>query len=171
MIDVMIAYHELTPKAVKSVLQEGLKRTSRGQKGDDSLIAKTDKLLDARRPTELRRADISRDDNLYAYVVHKNKVIDITDGSFVSCTEFIERSKQAVLELQVDPVKCLVSDLDIYDRLKKIVEYGENSDAVIDIYWQALVPLINFVPGDIRRPEIMVPYNVVPSDIKVIKSG
>lgn len=44
--EIMILYHEVDSSDVDSILREGLKRTSRGDKGDDKAIIKTDKLLD-----------------------------------------------------------------------------------------------------------------------------
>lgn len=166
----MIVYHEVDPAEVDSILEKGLKRTSRGDKGDDKTIIKTDKLLDDARPDELRHSGVSRDDNLYAYMAVDTKIIRITDGKAVNIDEFLQESKQAVLRLEVETTRCFVSDLDRYDALKKAVETDdERTGELVEDYWQHLVPLHNFTAGMIRRPEVMVTYDVLPTCLEVVK--
>ena len=122
----MIAYHELEPQALSAVLKDGLKRTSRGDKGDDKAIIRTDRLLDNKRPDSLKEAGWSRDNNLYAYLERDGSVIDITDGSLVPLGTLMSRSEDCILELQVDPTRTFVSDLDRYDVLLSAVQSDAN---------------------------------------------
>ncbi|HEX8389885.1 MAG TPA: hypothetical protein VF597_00500 [Candidatus Saccharimonadales bacterium] len=88
----MTAYHEIASDKAEDVLKHGLKRTSRGDKGDDQSIIKTDEFLDAHCPAELKDRGVSRDDNVYAYVCVDDAIVDITDGSIVPLKDFISRS-------------------------------------------------------------------------------
>lgn len=99
----MIVYHEAKPSSVKEILKDGLRRISRGEKGDDPLIVRADMLLDKHRPSRLRDRGVSRDDNIYAYFMHDGVVVDITDGRSVPVDMFVAESGQAVLRLTVDP--------------------------------------------------------------------
>src|SRR5690606_87943 len=120
----MIVYHEIDPSSCEAALKDGLKRTSRGEKGDDELIKTTDELLDSRRPSGLSQAGVSRDNNLYAYLSSDDHIIDIKDGLEKPISEFTDRGEQVLLRLQVDSDKVYVSDLDRYDRLKEAVASG-----------------------------------------------
>ena len=165
----MIVYHEVSNDALDSVLEEGLVRTSRGEKGDDSSIAKTDELLDGNRPAALREIGISRDDNLYAYLSSDTSLIDITDGSLVPLDTFIKNSDGAVLALTINAPQCYVSDLDQYDAVKEAVENDNDIETLQEMsetYWNSLVPLDEFTPGDIDRPEVMIPYDILPENIE-----
>ncbi len=169
----MTAYHEVTPDAVASILSEGLKRTSRGEKGDDSAIARTDRFLDDRRPDTLKDAAVSRDDNLYGFVTDARQVARITDGQTVAIDTFIQQSEQAVLELDIDPNRSYVSDLDLFDSVKSAIESGNTSAAerLAEQYWHELAPLQTYKFGSIKRPEIMVTYDVDPAQITVVKDS
>lgn len=46
----MKAYHEVSADDLATILSNGLKKTSRGEKGDDKAIKATDEWLDAHRP-------------------------------------------------------------------------------------------------------------------------
>lgn len=61
----MRLYHEISSDSLKGTLRKGLKRTSRGEKGDDESIIKTDRYLDSVRPTALKKLDLSRSNNIY----------------------------------------------------------------------------------------------------------
>lgn len=151
----MRAYHEVSPDGLGSVLANGLKRTSRGDKSD-KIIAKTDAFLDAHRPKYLKDNGVSRDDNVYGYVAVGDAVIDITDGRIVPIREFVAQSKQAVLELDVDAQHCYVSDLDTYDALQDaITNYEDNAtlEKLAVSYWKKVMLLADFSPQDIVRPE------------------
>lgn len=167
----MIVYHEANLKAVDSILEKGLKCTSRGDKGDDSVIMQTDKLLDDCRPEKLKQAGISRDNNLYAFIADNNKVISIVDGGAVRIGEFVEKSDQAVFRLTVDPKKCYVSDLDLFDATREAVEKDKSPTTLnkhAARYWNALTPLSNFKINTIKRPEVMVTYDISPESIEFL---
>jgi hypothetical protein len=167
----MIAYHSLPLTSLPHVLKDGLKCTSRGEKGDDASIAKTDYLLDAHRPAKLIEAHISRDNNLYAYVADNNKIVDITDGSQIGISTFIQQNNQVILEIQIDETKCYVSDLDMFDTVKRAIEEDADQQTLLDLaskYWNSLQPLSTFSVDSIRRPEIMVPYDISPDKIVII---
>ncbi|HSH55292.1 MAG TPA: hypothetical protein VK983_00540 [Candidatus Limnocylindrales bacterium] len=165
----MIVYHEVSPEAVSSIREKGLKRTSRGEKSDDA-IAQTDQFLDAHRLPELVDASVSRDNNLYAYVVEDEKIVSITDGARMSLEDFIQQSQQALLSIEVDPQRCYVSDLDQYDAVQKALEEKNSSaERLARDYWQSLIRLNAYEQGAIKRPEIMVTYSLPSSAVRVLK--
>lgn len=167
----MILYHEANPSSLSSILRGGLKRTSRGEKGDDPVVIATDKLLDAHLPEKLQRAGIKRDDNIYAYLTHADSIIDITSGALITIAAFTRRSRQAVLALTVEQERCFVSDLDRYDELKAVVKRGEapkRQKTLAADYWAALTPLTSFQFGSIARPEAMITYDITPNNIEHI---
>ena len=164
-----IAYHEVTSSSLSGVLKTGLKRTSRGEKGDDQDIIKTDTLLDKYRPEPLRAAGVSRDNNLYAYVAVNGKIANITDGTRVDIHDFIEKSQQKVLKLTINPHRCYVSDLDAYDRVVDVIKShgsAESLEMLANEYWSRLTPLHNYKSSAMVRPEIMITYDIDPKDIE-----
>lgn len=168
----MILYHEVDPKEVESILHEGLKRTSRGDKGDDTTIEKTDQLLDNMRPKHLKESGVSRDNNLYGYMAKDGHVVRITDGGTVPIDGFVRESTQAVLELTVAEDSCYVSDLDRYDAVKAAVEEGRSREVQMkqaDEYWRKLIPLRDFSASAIRRPEVMITCDIEPSKIRLLE--
>lgn len=170
----MHVYHEAKPEALAVILKEGLRRTSRGEKGNDHTIIMTDKLLDERRPARLSGAGVSRDDNLYGYIAGKDSIIDITDGKPVPVQAFIKGSKQAVLRLEVEPKRCYISDLDAYDAVADAIENGRNNAELADLaqrYWDKVILLASFSGGRIRRPEVMITYDVPPDAVEVCSRG
>lgn len=171
MIEVMIVYHEIEFESLESALAKGLKRSSRGEKGDTSDIIKTDCFLDEQRPKGLSKAGVSRDDNLYAFMATDGKVISITDGSAVDINTFVKNSSKALLELSVPPQHCYVSDLNAYDAVKKAVE-NKADEATLRIlakrYWEALQPMKTFKTGSIRRPEVMITKDIPPKNITLV---
>jgi hypothetical protein len=169
-----VVYHEANPSSLNTILRDGLHCTSRGDKGDDKAIIKTDKFLDDYLPRYLRHTGISRDNNLYAYAATNHKIIDITNGKSVGIERFVNNSQQIVLLLRVDPHRCFVSDLDLFDNLKNALLENTSPTQLKQhaaLYWRALVPLDKFQFGDIKRPEIMVPYDIAITDIKVLNKG
>lgn len=168
----MIVYHEATPHSYDTIVRDGLKCTSRGAKTNgDPLIQKTDKLLDDRCPKTLQNAHVSRDNNLYAYIADGETVQDITDGSFIPVTTFIQKSNQLVLSIDVDPDCCFVSDLDQYDALKAAIEKKEPREVlnqIADTYWQSLALLSKYDLSQKTRAEIMITYNITPANITSI---
>lgn len=167
----MIVYHEVNSNALGAVLNNGLTRTSRGSKGDDSSIVATDQYLDERCPVRLKEQGISRNNNVYAYVSTGGSIVDITSGGLTPLQEFISRSNQSVLELSVDTSRCYVSDLDTYDAIMTALENHEDQyiiDQLASSYWNKIIVLKDFSLGSIRRPEIMITYDVPPGMIRPI---
>lgn len=167
----MIVFHEIQPDALGSVLTNGLKRTSRGEKGDDPLIAKADQYLDARCTQNLKELGVSRDNNIYAYVYVDGSIIHIKNGEPVPAHEFVTKSNQSVLQLEVDVERCFVSDLDTFDALKSALNENNlsRSEELAKSYWDKLIRLNNFEPGTIRRPEIMITYDLTPENIQRVQ--
>lgn len=166
----MIVYHEITPSSVSAALRDGLKRTSRGEKGTDPAIARTDHYLDRCCPEDLRQAGVSRDDNLYAYVATDAQLVDITNGNLIPLSSFVNTSQQTVLQLTVNPDDCYVSDLDAYDKVKHALEsHDDTLEQLAHTYWHRLRPLRTFSIGDIQRPEVMITRDISPKAITVIE--
>lgn len=167
------AYHEVDPAQLDSILQNGLLRSSTGAKTNESAIVRTDQLLDRYRPETLRSAGVGRENNIYAYFTTDNKIADIITGQLVDLPDFIANSEQAVLRLTIDPQYCYVSDLDVYDNIKLMIESdGQNEKALRDLaarYWNSLVLLPNFEQSMISRPEIMITYDINAHDITVVR--
>ena len=168
----MHVLHQADPRCTKTIIAGGLKRTSRGEKGNDKAIIKTDHYLDSVRPESHKEQDISRDDNLYAYVCTDTIVIDITDGTHRQKDLFIQESEPTLFQLAVDPARAYVSDLDTYDSLKAAIERDEPESMLEPLayaYWDSVIRLDRFTLYDIPRPEVMITYDIPPSDIKLIK--
>ena len=167
----MIAFHEAKPKDIENILVHGLKRTSRGDKGDDLSIIQTDRLLDRWCPDDLRKAGWSRDNNLYAYIVLNGNVIDITNDQRVPVDKFIANAQQSLLELTVDPDRSFVSDLDIYDELLHAIR---NKRAEVHLrkiserYYNTIQPFSLFNGASIVRAELMIPYDISPKHLRRI---
>lgn len=169
----MIVFHEANPDTVESVKEHGLRCTSRGEKGDDTTIVRTDEILDNYCPDGLRSSGVSRDNNLYAYIYVEGDIIRITDGERVPEHTFITDSDRAVFRINADAERCYVSDLDSYDKIKNAVadEAQENTiQTLAQEYWSKVLPLTNFSPGAIKRPEVMITYDVPPEAIEIVKA-
>lgn len=164
----MNAYHEVDPDSVESIIEHGLKRTSRGEKGDDSVIKQVDSLLDEQCPAPLRKAGVSRGSNVYAFVEDQGQIIRITDGKKVPIDTFVKTSDQKVLLLSVDPQRCYVSDLDMYDALKGRAENRTIPTKLIQEYWTHVIRLDEYRQNHFRRPEIMITYDIAASDIQLL---
>lgn len=167
----MIAYHTITPEALDTALRKGLKCSSRGEKGDDSAIIAADKFLDAHRPDHIIESEISRQNNLYAYVADGNRVVNIANGQSITLAAFLKKQDQTVLQLTLEPQRCYISDIDLFDAVKSAIEQGHPKDTNKDLavrYWKGIRPIEQFTAGDIRRPEIMITYDIPPTDIKVL---
>src|SRR5690606_9680655 len=133
-------------------------RESRGEKGNDEAIIKTDKFLDINRPLSAKQAGLSRTNNVYAYIGDKVSLIDIQSGKPVPLRSCLKKQETRLLRLHVELEHCFVSDLDIYDAIKSAISHHK---AVILAelaarYWHAVIPLREFNPGDISRPEVMI---------------
>lgn len=166
-------YHEIDPSSLEKILREGIKRTSQGDKSKDKAIQKLDLFLDTHRPQTIAGTNLSRSNNIYGYVSSGEKLIDITDGEQLSLGKFRTKSHKTIVHLTVDPARCYVSDLDLYDTLKRAMELNEQDstrESLAVQYWNKLVPLEKFAFGTIRRPEVMVTYDILPANIEVIDS-
>ena len=126
----MLVYHEASPNEIESILQNGLNKQSRGDKGDDVWIKKTDEYLDKRRPKQLREASVSRDDNIYAYVTTVDYIISITDGRQVPLKVFLQQASSGLLSLTIDETRCYVSDLDTYDPIKSPIQAHASNEHI-----------------------------------------
>lgn len=170
MVD-MYVYHEIEAESLDTVLVDGLASGDRGDRGDDKSIVDTDKLLDRRRPQYMVDKGVSRCNNLYAFVAEDDQIIHIDDGETVSLDDFVADSSGVVLRLTVDSEKCYVSDLDLYDQIKSLVEddKADQAEELIHKYWQSILPLTNFDVGDVYRPEVMITYDIKPEDIEVCR--
>lgn len=167
----MPLYHEVAKDSVEKILADGLKRTSRGDKGDQTDIIQTDAYLDDHRPAALRKQGVSRDDNLYAFIGTDDVLIDITNGATVSRADY-PKEGSVLLRITVDEAACYVSDLDRYDAVKAAIANHETATLaeLADAYWTSLTPLRHFEIGDILRPEVMITTDVPPQQIMPVQS-
>jgi small nuclear ribonucleoprotein (snRNP)-like protein len=145
----VVVYHEIKKDYLDKVLKNGLKRSSRGDKGDDEDIKKTDQLLDKSRPKKL------------------------TDGKSKNISDISQRSEHQLLEVKIDPKRCYVGDLDCYDRILNMVKYNniEQAHELAAVYWQRITRLdkYNHDKG-FKRPEVMVTYDIPSSQLEIEKS-
>lgn len=166
-----LVWHEAEPATVNKLLHEGIKQGGTGHK-TDKLIDDTDALLDSICPEPLRAKGLSRSRNIYCYIVTDDSVIDITDGAHVPRGEFLKNSTQHILEIQVDPARCYVSDIDAYDRVKKAYRDGTDEPRIHSFayrYWATVMPLSDSLGKLPARPEVMIPYEVAPQFIRPVK--
>jgi hypothetical protein len=169
----MIVYHEADPDMLNDILAYGLKRTSHGVLSKDKGITKTNKLLDRYRPRFLREAQVSRDNNTYAYLTTNSGIIDISTGNEISELEKATANHRKLLRIEVTAAHCYVSDLDAYDRLKVALESADDSSHINDLvkqYWDKIVRLDRYKMGQISRPEVMITYDVQPENITVVSA-
>lgn len=167
----MKLYHEASRAAINSILSEGLKRTSRGEKGGDDAIIRTDKLIDECRTPAQTQLELSRDNNLYAYVGTDDFVVDIADGRHTELDRYSKSGTQVLLELDVDETKAFVSDLDIYDAIRRGVAEGMPLESLKEWakkYWESMIRLDNYHLGAISRPEVMITYDIQPHCMRVV---
>jgi hypothetical protein len=168
-----VAFHEINKDNLELALKAGLKRTSRGDKGDNKEIIKTDKLLDDNRPAVLIQNNVSRDDNLYCYFYYKNKIVDITDGKLKDIHKISTSKSQVLLRVSVIPTRCYISNLDLYDEVLLCLKRGNAAKAkkLADKYWHELTHLDKYDHSNgFIRPEIMVTYDIPLSCLEVVKS-
>lgn len=166
----VIAYHEADSDNLKVILKQGLKLTSRRGKGGEPSIEMTDQILDGLRTPDLLNTGVCRDDNIYAYVGDESYLVNIEDGQKANTEEFAKKSDNILLRLNLKPSRCYVSDLDAYDNLKRAVEAEESVrlDALARHYWASLIRLDKYEAGKIKRPEIMITYDIKPEDIATV---
>ncbi len=158
-------FHEIKSDRIENVLQNGLQLTSGGDKRDKD-INKTDEFLNEYRPKYLVQRGVDRKTNTYCYLASGNEIIDITSGESKSPQEIISDSQHALLQIEIEPGKCYVSDLDIYDQVKELLGSGNDTQAqrLAQTYWNELQLFADY-NKNIRLPEIMVTYAVPPSHI------
>jgi hypothetical protein len=159
-------YHQLTNEAWELAKAKGLLRNTRGDKGQDEQIIKTDKFLDTHVPQALQNKGVSRCNTIYGYLGNKNKLIDIQSGSLQPITQIAAQKGHVLLRLEVELRHCWVSDLDLYDAVKHANEANRKKAAVR--YWNALRPLADY-KNTMSRPEIMITIDIPPSHLQVVK--
>jgi len=166
----MILYHEIDGDASRDILRDGLKRTNRGAKGDDPAIIKTDKYLDALRPSPLKTAGLSRSNNIYAFIGDDDTIIDIKSGTIVALREYMSGRNSVLLQLTVHPKYCYVSDLEKYDRVKSVLASGDEVRArqYARDYWNSIVDFAIFEPSTITRPEVMIVRDLPPDALSTV---
>lgn len=169
-----VIYHEISQSSLQEILREGIKRASQGDKSKDSAIQKLDLFLDTHQPPHLAGTGLSRRNNIYGYLGDGRKIIDIIDGERVTIDKFQAKSHKRIVCLSVDPAKCYISDLDLYDTLKRAMELNEQASTRENLatqYWHKLIPLNTFEPTMIRRPEVMITHDVAPDCIRIVQGG
>jgi hypothetical protein len=158
-------FHEISHDTVGTALQRGILLGTGGDKRDRE-IHETDEFLNKYRPARLEEKGVDRQTNNYCYLSKGENIIDITSGKEKTLSEFLSQSKQALLQIEVDPALCYVSDLDLYDQIKELFAKGDETNArrLAPVYWNSLQLLADY-PGGVRRPEVIVPYNIPASAI------
>jgi hypothetical protein len=160
---VVIAYHEIASRKLGPALKNGLERKARGDKSSSEEIIKTDGLLDKYCPKELKDAGLSRQNNLYCYLAYKDSVVDITDGKLKLPAKLSQSPKHVLLRLYIDPIRCYVSNLDLYDQILEAIKLSQDSLAIelTHEYWRQITRLDKYDHTQgFKRPEVMVTYNV-----------
>jgi hypothetical protein len=160
---VVSAYHEIASSKLGAVLKNGLKRKAGGDKSSDKEITKTDGLLDKYCPKDLKDAGLSRQNNLYCYLAYKDSVVDITDGKLKLPAKLSQSPKHVLLRLYIDPIRCYVSNLDLYDQILEAIKLSQDSLAIelTHEYWRQITRLDKYDHTQgFKRPEVMVTYNV-----------
>lgn len=163
-------YHELSPETVDKVLAEGIKKDKSGTKRNSS-IEKLDTFLDTHIPDEVKTLGLSRRSVVYAFMASGDKIVDIVTGDEVAVEDYIKDNQMSLLKLKVEPEVCYVSDLDLYDTLRRAMEQDEQDSTrehLADRYWKRVIPLKDYEPGTIARPEVMIATDIEPRDIEVI---
>jgi hypothetical protein len=167
----MVIYHEVAPDALARVKIDGLKRASRGEKGKDKLIIHTNEFLDKHCPPHLHAAGVSRHNNIYGYLGTKSSIIDIQDGSLIPLSEKGNQNNLVLLRLELNIQHCWVSDLDMYDKVRDVIAKKQPTEKILQLcrhYWNALQPLKTY-KKNIRRPEVMITYDIPASCITPIE--
>lgn len=167
----MIIYHEINPEMLTAIPNDGLRCAEKGDKSEDSLIQTTDTFLDTHRPQLYQQLGVSRLRANYGYLTDGDAVIDITDGRRVSRDTFIAKSKQAILQIDADPTCCYVSQLDLYDIVKVLLDRDVDATAAAQTYWHSLQRLDTYQTGTADRIEAIITYDVPPDAIRILSRG
>lgn len=169
----VVVYHEIDPNTLAQVLEEGVKRTVHSEKSEEHLVKQTNEFLDTHRDENALHARLSRFSNTYAYLGNYEKLVDIVTGTSSQVLEFVRRTGKTLVRMKVDPSQCYVADLDLYDTLKRAMELGEQDSTREHLaakFWEKLIRLDMFSPDLIRRPEVMVTYDISPRSVEPIIS-
>jgi len=169
----IVVYHEIDPHSLRRVLKEGVRRTVHSAKSEEHLVKKTNLFLETHRDDTALRAKLSRLTNTYAYLGNHEKLIDIVNGVSSLVPQFVEKTGKTLVRMKVDPSQCYVADLDLYDTLKRAMELDEadsTREHLAVTFWEKLVRLDMFSPDLIKRPEVMVTYDVSPRSIEPVVS-
>jgi hypothetical protein len=157
-------YHQVAKNRAHEIITQGLLQGSGGERRNKD-IEKTDALLNELRPQTCLQASLDRDRNAYCYLADNDGVVDIVTGQRKKPADIVEPG-QTLLTVQVDPQRCYVSDLDLYDKLVEYVKQADREKARItaQAYWAAVQRLDSY-DHSFRRPEVMVTYDVPPISI------
>ena len=82
----MTIYHQLTDDAWKRARTEGLFRDTRGEKGNDEAVRRTDLFLDERLPRSLEASLVSRCRVIYGYLGDEENLLDIQTATLALCS-------------------------------------------------------------------------------------
>ena len=166
----LAVYHEIESDNIDIVLEEGIKRESRGEKADDNSAARADEILDDLCPAHLKQADVSRDDNIFCYLPYQDGIVDIKDGITKTAQEISANPDESLLKVEIDPLRSYVSDVDLYDQIVEAIE-AEDKEAATELandYWHNLVLLDEYDHEEgFKRPEVMVTDDIPPESISV----
>lgn len=157
-------FHEVQSDDVEAVLLRGLTLGSGGDKRNADIV-KTDKFLNQFCPRSLRDGGVNRETNVYCYLSVDGAVLDIVSGEKRSPVE-VKSPGQTLLRVMVDPHASYVSDLDLYDKIMELLKNSNESEAnqLAQNYWRK-VQLLTEYRGGIRRPEVLVTYDIPPTSI------
>ena len=167
--DPVCIYHQLTWDDWTRAQKHGLRTQSRGAKGNEASIQATDDFLDTHTPESLREIGLSRNNNLYGFIGNSHSLITIATGESLPVREKAAEPGQVLLELSVDPTRCWVSDLDLYDSVMNKRKAPHKAADLAREYWSHLQRLDQY-DGSILRPEVMITYDVPVSDIRKVAS-
>lgn len=154
-----------------AIPKQGLRCAKKDDKSEDPLIHKTDSFLDDHRPELYHQLGVTRLRANYGYLTDRGAVIDITNGRRVSVESFITSSKQAILQLDIDPTRCYVSQLDLYDIVKILLARGTDATAAAQTYWHSLQRLDTYQIGITDRIEAVITYDIPPNAITTLSRG
>lgn len=169
----IIVYHEIEPLSLGDVVRDGVKRTVHSSKSEEHLVKQTNRFLETHRTEPILQAQLSRLANTYGYLGNHTTIIDIVNGTCDPVREFVRRTGKTLVRMTVDPSRCYVADLDLYDTLKRAMTLGERDttlEQLASTYWDTLIRLDMFSPDLIKRPEVLVTYDVSPKFITPVVS-
>jgi len=169
----MIIYHEAPQKDVEVILQNGLQRTSKGLRSQERLVIDTNDFLDHYRPPAIKDADIWRNKSIYGFVGDNDWIIEIKDGKRTPLSIHLAQAEQAVFKITPDVHYCYLSDLDLYDNVKRCLQADQRQDAAraAQLYWEHLVPAQQSSIHTILRPEVMIVRDLAPSELVLITNS